>query len=73
MLLLTYSCVDQLLINFYQVLEGEKQAIQNELEKDIPQTGWKKFSILKLMSDPDHPFHRFILVNMILVNIHKNM
>ncbi|XP_063692021.1 insulin-degrading enzyme-like [Bolinopsis microptera] len=45
------------------VLEGEKQAIQNELEKDIPQTGWKKFSILKLMSDPDHPFHRFNVGN----------
>ena len=72
MLLLTY-CVDQLLIHFYQVLEGEKQAIQNELEKDIPQTGWKKFSILKLMSDPDHPFHRLILVNITLVNIHENM
>ncbi|KAL5271715.1 hypothetical protein ACHWQZ_G000053 [Mnemiopsis leidyi] len=45
------------------VLEGEKQAIQNELEKDIPQTAWKKFSILKLISDPDHPFHRFNVGN----------
>ena len=41
-----------------QVLEGEKQAIQNELEKDIPQTTWKKFSILKQIADPKHPFHR---------------
>eukprot|EP00116_Pleurobrachia_bachei_P001430 sb/3461692/ len=42
-----------------EVLEGEKQAIQNELEKDIPQTVWKKFSVLKKTADPEHPFYRF--------------
>lgn len=63
-------------INF---MNKEIEAVNSENEKNLNQDNWREHQIVKILSNPNHPYHRFntgnnnTLRNLDLVNLNKRL
>ncbi len=50
------------------LMSKEINAVNSENEKNINQDSWRQNELLKLLSDPDHPYHHFSTGNKITLD-----
>lgn len=50
-------------------MNREMKAVHSEYTKDVPNAGWRSWTMMKLMARPDHPFHTFSIGTIDTLNI----